>query len=162
LYAVDIDPAAVRCARRNVSSAGGQVFQGDLFDPLPPRLRGRVNVVIANAPYVPTNEIAFMPAEARLHEPRVALDGGSDGLEILRRIASESPHWLAPGGLLVVETSARQAKHILDAVARSGLMPQVATSEEHSATVVVGTRGVSTRPASTRPASSGGSAARAP
>ena len=70
LHAVDIDAAAVRCARRNVAPAGGRVYQGDLYQPLPPALRGRVDVLVANAPYVPTESVALLPPEARLHEPR--------------------------------------------------------------------------------------------
>jgi len=97
LYAVDVDPAAVRCARRNLAAAGGTVYEGDLYAPLPAALRGRVDVLVANAPYVPTAEIAFMPPEARLHERPVALDGGADGLEVGRRVVAGAPRWLAPG-----------------------------------------------------------------
>ncbi len=109
LHAVDIDPAAVRCARRNVAAHGGQVYEGDLYAPLPATLRGRVDVLVANAPYVPTEAIGLLPAEARLHEARVALDGGADGLDVLRRVIAAAPQWLAPGGHLLVETSERQA-----------------------------------------------------
>src|SRR5215471_15155152 len=91
LYAVDIDPAAVRCARRNVAAAGGRVFLGDLYGPLPARLRGRVDVLAANVPYVPTADVALLPPEARVHEPRVALDGGADGLDVLRRVTAAAP-----------------------------------------------------------------------
>jgi len=140
LYAVDLDPAAVRCARRNVAAAGGQVYEGDLFEPLPAALRGRVDVLVANAPYVPTDAIALMPAEARLHEPRVALDGGAEGLDVQRRVAAEAPLWLAPDGHLLVETSERQAPLTVEAFARCGLVAQVASSDELDATVVIGTR----------------------
>ena len=107
LYATDIDPAAVRCARRNLAAAGGHVYAGDLFEPLPAALHGRVGILAANVPYVPTSEVALLPAEARLHEPRVALDGGGDGLDVLRRVAAQAPLWLAPGGSLLVEISER-------------------------------------------------------
>jgi release factor glutamine methyltransferase len=137
LHAVDIDPAAVRCARKNVP-AGGQVYEGDLYEPLPERLAGRVAVLVANAPYVPTAEIGLMPAEARLHEPRAALDGGPDGVGIHRRIAAAAPRWLAPGGYLLIETSGRQAPLTAGAVADAGLIPQVVSSQEWSATVVIG------------------------
>jgi release factor glutamine methyltransferase len=139
LYATDIDPAAVRCARRNVAAAG-QVYQGDLYEPLPATLRGRVDVLLANVPYVPTEEIELLPPEARVHEPRVALDGGSDGLDVLRRVTAAAPVWLAPGGHLLFETSERQAPQAVEAVARNGLIPRVASSDEMYATVVVGTR----------------------
>ena len=97
LHAADLDPAAVACARRNVAPAGGHVYAGDLFAALPGSLRGRIGVLICNAPYVPTTEIAFMPTEARDHEALMALDGGTDGLAVLRRAAAGAPAWLAPG-----------------------------------------------------------------
>lgn len=140
LYAVDIHPAAVRCARRNVAAAGGQVYGGDLYEPLPATLRGRVDVLVANAPYVPTEAIGLLPLEARRHEPRVALDGGADGLDVQRRVSAAAPQWLAPGGYLLVETSERQAPQTVETVACHGLIPRVASSDEMNATVVIGTR----------------------
>jgi release factor glutamine methyltransferase len=138
LYAADIDPAAVRCARRNLPEA--QVFEGDLYSPLPPDLRGRIDVLVANAPYVPTDAIDLLPPEARLHEPQVALDGGTDGLDVLRRVIFGAPEWLRPGGSLLVETSARQAPLTGESFSASGLLQQVITSPELEATIVVGTR----------------------
>jgi release factor glutamine methyltransferase len=138
LHAVDVDPAAVACARRNL--AAGQVYEGDLDVPLPAELRGRVAVVVANAPYVPTGEIALMPPEARDHEPRVALDGGVDGLDIQRRVAAVAPSWLVRGGSLLIETSERQAAPTADAVSAAGLVARVERSEELDATAVVGTQ----------------------
>lgn len=140
LYAVDIDPAAVRCARRNIAAAGGQVYEGDLYEPLPSALRGRVDLLAVNAPYVPTDALALMPPEARLHEARVALDGGPDGLDVQRRVAADAVGWLAPGGHLLIETSERQAARTADVFSRSGLTARVVTSDELDATVVVGAR----------------------
>jgi release factor glutamine methyltransferase len=140
LYAADLDPAAVWCARRNVAAAGGQVYEGDLYEPLPATLRGRVDILVANAPYVPTDEVALLPAEARIHEPRLALDGGADGLDILRRVAAEAPRWLAPGGHLLTETSERQAPVIIEAMRRAGLTPRLARSEDLNATAVIAAR----------------------
>ncbi|MBW8482037.1 putative protein N(5)-glutamine methyltransferase [Actinomadura parmotrematis] len=137
LYAADIDPAAVRCARRNVP---GEVFEGDLFAPLPETLRGRVRVLLANVPYVPSGEVAFLPGEARDHEARVALDGGHDGLEVLRRVAAEAGTWLAPGGHLLTEASDRQAAVAVDVLEAGGLEARIARSDELDATVVIGTR----------------------
>ncbi|MER8072511.1 putative protein N(5)-glutamine methyltransferase [Streptomyces sp. NPDC094034] len=139
LYAADIDPAAVRCARRNVAAVGGRVYEGDLYGPLPATLRGRVDILLANVPYVPTEEVGLLPQEARIHEARVALDGGADGLDVLRRVSAQAPRWLAPGGCLLVETSEHQAARAVETVAGSGLIPRVARSEELCATVVVGT-----------------------
>jgi release factor glutamine methyltransferase len=138
LHATDIDPAAVRCARRNIAAAGGRAYEGDLYAPLPERLRGRVDVLLANAPYVPTGAISLMPPEARVHEPRVALDGGADGLDVQRRVAAGAPYWLAPGGHLLIETSERQAPGTAGTLAGGGLAARIAGSDELDATVVIG------------------------
>lgn len=122
----------------------GHVYEGDLFEPLPGNLRGRIDVLVANAPYVPTEAIRRLPPEARMHEALLALDGGTDGLDIQRRVAGAAPLWLAPGGHLLVETSQRQAPLTVEIFSQSGLIPQVASSEELDATVVIGTRPVLT------------------
>ncbi|MFF7457119.1 putative protein N(5)-glutamine methyltransferase [Kitasatospora sp. NPDC008115] len=140
LYAADLDPAAVRCARRNLAATGAEVSEGDLFHALPARLRGRVDVLLANVPYVPTADIALLPAEARLHEARPALDGGADGLDVLRRVAAEAPHWLAPGGALLFETSDQQAATALDVVTAAGLAAVLGYDDDLDATVVTATR----------------------
>ncbi|SHN42408.1 putative protein N(5)-glutamine methyltransferase [Cryptosporangium aurantiacum] len=130
LHAVDIDPAAVRSARRNVLPVGGHVYEGDLYAPLPPTLRGRVDVLLANAPYVPTEAIRLLPPEARVHEHRVALDGGPDGLDVLRRVIRDAASWLAPGGHLLVETSERQAPTLASFVTASGLDCRTVSADE--------------------------------
>ena len=139
VHAVDIDPAAVACARRNLEGSGGRVYEGDLFDPLPPALRGRVAVVVANVPYVPTVEMRLLPAEAREHEPRVALDGGPDGLDVLRRAAAGAPGWLVSGGYLLIETSAHQAIPAIAAFTASGLSAHMEFSGDVNSAVVIGT-----------------------
>jgi release factor glutamine methyltransferase len=136
VYAADLDPAAVACARRNLPAA--RVFEGDLFGALPGALRGRVDVLAVNAPYVPTAEIAMMPTEARDHEHRVALDGGDDGLDVQRRVVAGASTWLAPGGHLLVETSVGQAPVTLGLFSAAGLDARIEHSEEYDATVVVG------------------------
>jgi len=136
LHAADIDPAAVRCARVNLAGAG--VWEGDLYDALPAGLRGRVDVLVVNAPYVPTDEIAMMPPEARDHEHRVALDGGADGLDLHRRIVAGAGEWLAPGGHLLIETSRRQAPVTVAVFEAAGLAARVVTDDDLDATAVVG------------------------
>ncbi|GIG89297.1 putative protein N(5)-glutamine methyltransferase [Plantactinospora endophytica] len=140
LYAVDIEPAAVECARRNLAPLGGRVYAGDLYRPLPPDLRGRVDVLVANVPYVPSEAVALLPPEARLHEPLVALDGGRDGLDVLRRVAAGAGDWLAPGGHLLLETSLEQAGIAVAVLDRAGLAPTVVTDDDLPATVVIGRR----------------------
>ncbi len=139
LDAVDVDPVAVRCAARNLGERG-RVHEGDLDEPLPVELAGRVDLVVVNAPHVPSESIALMPPEARVHEPRRALDGGSDGLDLQRRAAAAAPRWLAPGGHLVVEAGERQASRVVELCAERGLRAEVARSAEHEATVIIGTR----------------------
>lgn len=138
IYAVDIDPVAVDCAQLNLPA--DHVFEGDLCAPLPGRLRGRIDVMVANAPYVPSAEIGSMPREARCSEPRLALDGGIDGLDIHRRLAADGARWLADGGALLVESAAAQSFAVEDLMSRTGLDPVTRVSPEFDATVVIGFR----------------------
>ena len=137
VWAADVDPVAVACARQNLPP--DRVLRGDLYDALPVDLRGSFDVVAVNAPYVPTDAIATMPPEARDHEPRAALDGGADGVDLHRRVAAGARDWLRPGGTLVVETSRRQAPLTLAALVDAGLAGRVVTDDEREATAVVGT-----------------------
>ncbi|WP_354638757.1 putative protein N(5)-glutamine methyltransferase [Kitasatospora camelliae] len=138
LHAADVEAAAVACAARNVAPYGGRVYRGDLYAALPRALRGRVDVLVANAPYVPSGEIGLLPPEARDHEPLVALDGGADGLDVQRQVVASAREWLAPGGRLLIETSGRQAPDTVAAFTRYGLEPRVAACPDLDATVVVG------------------------
>ncbi|MEE3920012.1 methyltransferase domain-containing protein [Micromonospora sp. BRA006-A] len=140
LAAADIDPVAVACARRNLEPLGVPVYQGDLFDALPAGRRGTLDLVVANAPYVPTAAVASLPAEARLYEAPVALDGGTDGLAVLRRVASGAAEWLAPGGHVVVEVSVAQAPELCAVFTAARLEPAVVRDEEREATAVTARR----------------------
>ncbi|MBF6354211.1 putative protein N(5)-glutamine methyltransferase [Nocardia higoensis] len=139
LLAADVDATAVRCARGNLADHG-TVVAGDLFDALPREWRGRIDILLANVPYVPTGAIADMPSEARDHEPHVALDGGPDGLTVLRRVAEGAPPWLAPGGAVLCETSRDQTPHAVAAFAEHGLSARRIESEPLFATAVIGRR----------------------
>lgn len=140
LHLADIDAAAVACAARNAAPVGGHVHRGDLYAALPRALRGGVDVLVANVPYVPTADIDLLPREARDYEPLVSLDGGEDGLDVLRRLVGGAAQWLSPGGHLLVETSERQAPSAAAAYAASGLTVRVARDDDLEATVVVGAR----------------------
>jgi release factor glutamine methyltransferase len=139
VYAADVDPVAVACARRNLPP--DRVFEGDLYDALPGALRGRVTAVVANAPYVPTDAIATMPPEARDHEHRVALDGGADGLDVHRGVAAGAPAWLAPGGRLLIESSRGQAATTAALMTAAGLVADVWIDDDVDGTVVTGAAG---------------------
>ncbi|MFF2051009.1 putative protein N(5)-glutamine methyltransferase [Leifsonia sp. NPDC058194] len=136
VLAADVEPAAVRCARANLEPAA-RVFEGDLFAPLPRELRGGIDVIAVNAPYVPTVEISRMPPEARDHEPAVALDGGGDGLDVHRRIAAGAPDWLAPGGVLLIEASDEQASVSAALFTAGGLAVVIEQDDERGSTVVI-------------------------
>lgn len=136
LHAADVDPVAVGYARLNLAAVGGAAYVGDLWAALPTRLRGRVDVVVANVPYVPSAEVAAMPVEAREHEPRIALDGGGDGLDVLRRVADQALAWLAPRGWLLTETSRGQAGTAAAILAGAGLETEIEAI--HDVRVVAG------------------------
>jgi release factor glutamine methyltransferase len=138
LHAADLDPVAVRCAARNLAAVDGRVYSGDLYAALPPRLQGRVDVLVANAPYVPTDQIATMPPEARDHEPLLALDGGADGVAVQRRVIAEASVWLAPTGVLLVETGRSQAALTAALMAEHGLHAGIHHDDDTAGTVAVG------------------------
>lgn len=140
LHAADIDAASVRCARRNITHLGGQVHHGDLFHPLPQTLLGRVDVVVVNAPYVPTKEIALLPAEVREHESHRSLDGGHDGLDVVRRIAARARAWLAPGAHLLVQAHPDQVGPAMAAFTRADLRASSVTCPDTDTCVVMGQR----------------------
>lgn len=134
VHAADVDAAAVACARANLP--GHHVHRGDLYAALPADLRGRVDVLAVNAPYVPTAALATMPPEARDHEPVAALDGGTDGVAVHRRVAHGAREWLAPAGVLLVETSRDRAPLTLAALAADGLTGEVLRDDDVEGTVV--------------------------
>ena len=116
-----------------------QTYTGDLAEPLPAGVRGRVDVLVANAPYVPTEAIGMMPPEAREHEPHAALDGGDDGLAILRRVIDLAPALLRPGGHLLVETGEAQVSAAVGHLEAAGLTPAVLTDDDLGATALAAT-----------------------
>ena len=136
LIATDLDPNAVADARAN---GVPETYVGDLFAPLPHELRGSVDLLIANTPYVPTGAIADMPPEAREYEWRPALDGGADGMAVQRRVLGEAAAWLAPSGVLLTETSTVQAPALSTLMARLGWSNRVERDPEWGATVAIAT-----------------------
>lgn len=107
VHATEVVPATAEVARENAERCGvagrATVLDGDLFGPLPVALRGSLDVIVSNPPYIPTADLADLPSEVGGFEPRIALDGGPDGLDIARRIIAEAGSWLRPGGLLAME-----------------------------------------------------------
>ena len=136
----ELDPAWTDCGRPGnaVFVMSLVVHEGDLYDALPPTLLGRVDALLVNAPYVPTAHVGLMPPEARLHEPLVALDGGLDGLAVQRRFAAGASRWLAPTGVLLLETGRAQAPHTSALLRDAGLDVTLQTDDDLEATVAVG------------------------
>ncbi|GAB2528198.1 putative protein N(5)-glutamine methyltransferase [Paramicrobacterium agarici] len=139
LHAADVEPLAVACARENLAGLGN-VSEGDLVDALPAQLHGRIDVMVANVPYVPHDELRLMPAEAREQEPEITHDGGSDGLDVYRRLVSAASDWLAPGGSILSEISDEQTDAALAALASANLRARTEYDDERETTVVIGTR----------------------
>jgi release factor glutamine methyltransferase len=135
LYAADVDPVAVACARDNLD---GHVYQGDLFDALPASLRGRVVVLLANVPYVATRHIPLLPAEARDHEPHTALDGGDDGLDVFRSVVAGTAGWLAPGGIVLSEITEAQSDAATKAILDAGLDADLRSDDDLEALAITG------------------------
>ncbi|MEO7034395.1 MAG: peptide chain release factor N(5)-glutamine methyltransferase [Polyangiaceae bacterium] len=120
--AVDVSSDAASVARENVRRAGVvhnlAVLEGDLFAPLPEG--ACFELITANPPYIPSADIAGLDADVRDFEPRLALDGGADGLAVTRRIIAESPRYLSPGGLLAMEGGFDQAPRVAELLAAAG------------------------------------------
>jgi release factor glutamine methyltransferase len=123
----ELDGNAARCARRN----GVEVLEGDLDEPLPVQLEGRVDVLTAVVPYVPSDQLALLPRDVRDYEPRLALDGGGDGTDVLVRAVRGSPRWLRPGGWLLLELGGEQAEPIGEIAREVGFAdPEILVDEE--------------------------------
>jgi release factor glutamine methyltransferase len=116
VLATDISSDAVAVATDNARRAGLDVtvLVGDLFDPLPPHLRGQVDLIVANPPYLAEREYADLPEDVR-REPMLALVAGPTGLEVIERIAARAPSWLRPGGTIVCEVSEFHAPEAAEA-----------------------------------------------
>jgi release factor glutamine methyltransferase len=126
VVAGDIDPLAVACARSN----GVEAYESDMAVGLPAELVGRVDVVTAVVPYVPTDALALLPRDVRTYEPRLALDGGRDGLAYLARAAGDSAALLRVGGSLLLELGAEQGDQLAPALEARGYGPPEARYDE--------------------------------
>ncbi len=115
IVATELDERAVACARSN----GVDALAGDLFAPLPADLAGRVDVVVACTPYVPTGALAFLQRDTLTFESPRAYDGGPDGTSLLRRVVEESRGFLRPGGALLLELGGDETDRLRDALRRA-------------------------------------------
>lgn len=112
LHALDRSPAALEMARRNATAVAASVpvefHLGNGFAALPAGLR--FDLIVSNPPYIPTAEVETLDPEVRDHDPRLALDGGADGLDFYRCLAAEGPGWIQPGGWMLLELGDGQAE----------------------------------------------------
>ncbi len=108
VLATELDGNAARCARTN----GVEVFEGFLDDPLPRTLEHGVDVLTAVVPYVPTGALHLLPRDVQMFEPRLALNGGVEGTDLLVEVVRRSSLWLRPGGWLLLELGGDQAEPI--------------------------------------------------
>ncbi len=119
--AVEIDPAVREVAQKNIEkhNLGDRVdlLLGDLFEPVAGR---QFEIIVSNPPYVPDAEIATLDPDVRLHEPELALRGGADGLDIVRRIIGQAANFLTPGGVILLEISGEQAETVVRLFASAG------------------------------------------
>jgi release factor glutamine methyltransferase len=120
VFATDVSGEALALARRNAASLGATVEfrHGDLHLPFAGE---RFGLVVSNPPYVPSPAIAALAPEIRDHEPRIALDGGADGLDFFRRLATVAPEILAEDGEMLVEVGYDQARSVVEIFAAAGL-----------------------------------------
>jgi release factor glutamine methyltransferase len=126
VLATELDPNAVRCARRN----GVEVLEGSLDDPLPSAFARRVDVLTAVVPYVPTDALRLLPRDVQAFEPRLALDGGPDGTDVLEEVARRSTLWVRSGGWLLLELGGDQAGPIGRRLRDIGYEADVMTDED--------------------------------
>ena len=121
VLATDVDESALAWARRNAERFGFTVQAGSWFSAVPPSLHGRLDVVVAHLPYVPTAEIALLPRDFRDHEPVRTVDGGVDGLDPLRAVVAQVRDWLSPDGVLLSQLTHEQHPTAVDLAATAGL-----------------------------------------
>ncbi len=116
VFATDLSAEALALAAENRERLGLEVIllEGDLFEPLPRDLYGRIDLLVANPPYVAEGEVGSLPVDVRRHEPRLALVAGPRGDEVLVRLAEEAYWWLGTGGWLFCEIGHDQADRALD------------------------------------------------
>jgi release factor glutamine methyltransferase len=148
VHACDHDTGALAWARRNGATFGFAVHEGDWFDALPPALEGKLDLVVAHLPYVPTTAVRLLPRDFRDHEPRHTVDGGADGLDPFRVVAAGCRRWLAADGVLLTLVGQEQAATVLAFAADHRLGVELAPADEATGdSVVVSLRRSTGKPA---------------
>jgi release factor glutamine methyltransferase len=144
VWGTDIDAGGLAQGRRNATLLGikNVTFRkGDMYDALPKRLRGSVDLITGHIPYVPPAEIDDLPSEVREHEPIFTLSGlSSDGLDLIRRAVDESHEWLRPGGWLLLEISEDFEAKVKRICRRAGFPEPSTASDEDGLSIVIEAR----------------------
>ncbi|CAH2031853.1 peptide chain release factor N(5)-glutamine methyltransferase [Trichlorobacter ammonificans] len=137
--AVDISPDALAVARHNAAQHGTAVefLQGSLFQPVAGR---SFDLIVSNPPYIPSTDLEGLQPEVRNFEPRLALDGGPDGLDAYRQIVADAPQHLTRGGWLLLEVGAGQATDVTVLLAESGFAATIVATDPAGIERVVGGR----------------------
>ncbi|TWT57067.1 Release factor glutamine methyltransferase [Thalassoglobus neptunius] len=144
---VELNADTAEVAARNIGKhhveERVELLQGDLFEPL--REGERFNLIVSNPPYIPTAEIETLEPDVRDHEPRMALDGGADGLDLIRKIIHRAPDFLVPDGWLMMELDSSQAENACALLRQRGFQQVEAMADlSHNLRIVVGCRSGST------------------
>ncbi len=136
VYGTDISKNAIILARENAAfndQERVEFFTGDLFEAVSDlSLRGHFDIIVSNPPYIPEGDIGGLQKEVAGHEPRVALDGGADGLVIISRIIKAAPAFLKPGGKLMLEVGFDQGEPVAEILRESGAFVEVRVRKDYS------------------------------
>lgn len=136
VYAADISAKALEIAKENSERLGADgktaFFHGDLFGPLPGSLKGCAGMVLANPPYINVKDMETLAPEVADYEPKEALYGGQDGMDIIRRIIAEAPEYLVPGGLLLMEIGYDQGGAVRSTTESSGKYERIEIIKDYA------------------------------
>jgi release factor glutamine methyltransferase len=130
VHATDVSDGALEVARENALRLGAynvSFGRGDLYEAAPPG--ARFDVITANPPYIASAEVETLQADIKDFEPRLALDGGADGLTIAARVIAGAPAWLAPGGVLAIEIGQGEAPDVVARFEASGFTDVTVTRD---------------------------------
>ncbi|MTI68995.1 MAG: peptide chain release factor N(5)-glutamine methyltransferase [Firmicutes bacterium] len=125
VYSIDINKRAIEVARKNALNfdlENVKFLNGDLFNPLDDKLKGNIDIIVSNPPYIPTSDIKTLQREVSKYEPKEALDGGLDGLNFYKEITKEANKWLKKNGVLAYEIGYNQGREVMNILKSEGFI----------------------------------------
>jgi len=135
IYALDISPEALKVARENAFLCHLEnrvtFIQSNLFENLDPGLKGKIDMIVSNPPYIPSFSLSSLPREVQ-KEPLIALDGGSDGLKFYREISAVAPQYLKSGGYLIFEVGMGQADRVVEMMEKTGNFKEIEVFKDYA------------------------------